>query len=104
MRKTTAKNLKLPFRPLFQNMEDRIQLTEQLQDKDSSDYFRAPYQPKSLVCIEVTTHRAHPNQKGDKILCRKVFYQKPLLTPQGKLDTRRLALGILLQLSLDHAK
>lgn len=50
------------------------------------------HQPKSLVRIEATIHWS--TQAG-RIGTRRVFYRKPHLTSEGKLDWRRLALETL---------
>lgn len=90
------KKSKQQFQPESQNQEVQTKLNELLQGKPSSGSHPDLYQQKSLVRIEVTSQWRSQNGKVDNTLHRKVFYRKPLLTPQGKLDRERLALEILL--------
>ena len=53
-----------------------------------------PARRRSLVRIEVTTRWS---LVADDIGRRRVFYRKPLLTSEGRLDKERLALEILLR-------
>lgn len=56
------------------------------------DVHPVPVRRKSLIRIEMTT--VWSRSAGD-IHGKKVYYRKPLLTPEGKLDRERLALEIL---------
>lgn len=90
------KTSKPQFQPEPQNRVNRTQSNGQLPDTNSSDFDHGLSQPKSKVRIEVTSQWRYRNGKVDKTLRKQVFYRKPLLTHQGKIDRERLALGILL--------
>ena len=90
------KKIKLKFQPEFQNQEVHILSGQQSPDTVEANSFPVPFQQRSLIRIEQTiVWTRHFDGTEDEIVRRKVFYRKPLLTRQGKLDKERLCLEIL---------
>ena len=79
-----------------QNQEVQTLSSEQLPHKAVSDTRRVPFQRKSLIRIEMTTLPLfRSDNQANNTLQRRVFYRKPFLTRQGKLNKERLILEIL---------
>jgi hypothetical protein len=79
-----------------QNQEAQTLSNEQSHQKDASGIPPVPFQQKSVICIVQTILRTyHSDGTVDKTLRSKVFFCKPLLTHQGKLDKEKLLLEIL---------
>ena len=80
----------------FHNQEVQILLGAQLHHRGLLNALPAPFQQKPLVRIVQTILRSsHYDVRVEKSLQQRVFYRKPLLTNQGKLDKERLVLEIL---------
>lgn len=78
-----------------QTVGGHFQSNEQLLGIDSSSSLHELCQSKYLSCIEVTSQWRYSSGEVDNTLRKEVFYRKPLLTPEGKLDKDRLAVEIL---------
>ena len=90
------KNAKPKFQREFQNQEARILSGQQLPGIAGEGSSPVPFQQRPLIRIEQTiVWTRHFDGTEDETVRRRVFYRKPLLTHQGKLDKERLCLGIL---------